>query len=245
MKVEIENLSDGPINIDLGPNESIMSAFSLHEIRPDGTSHTSSPRAPSNGAVFLMEKTIQARRTDTADLVLQPWLGFDQLGVYQVDIRFLGRAWDGVGKGIRPLSDRQEPLVEVNVDAPSTSQHVEITPRDEAVLRERCKDWMRAVNDRQPSYEASRRLAPLLQLIDPVAVSYLRDAVERFHVYDAFGTLVRIGTPEAREAVIQIARSKDRELAQMAKSVLLLFPSTRSRSSFRSSRTCSTRRREP
>ena len=96
-----------------------------------------------------------------------------------------------------------------------------VLPRDEVALRKRCDDLINRLKMEKYFTERAPIAEELSYIKDPIAIPYLTELAEEKEEYNAIRGLMRIGTDEAMEALIEVTKSKyDKEAAAYAKALL-------------------------
>jgi hypothetical protein len=209
LEYEVDNQSDTAVRMDAGWDR--VGAFEIDVLRPDGTHQVAHPHSPpvvtdgpaSRGPAFQVPP--HGRYMQRA--VLDEWVDFSEEGRYTLVIRYTG--------------------VMLPVPDPSEGQRLQeirvvVRPRDASRLREKCEEWLPMVMGvGGASFDASNLL---VNVHDPVAVPYIERALAGgwgcWPRFDMFDTLVRIGGPEARQALETLAKSPTPQTAWLAQHAL-------------------------
>ena len=102
------------------------------------------------------------------------------------------------------------------------SGRVQITPRDQARLREICEALTRRIETTDNASQLLDSVAKLATVRDPVAVDYLDRAIKasRLAGDTAIGALERIGNERARQVLARVSTGPDIDHADAAKRAL-------------------------
>jgi len=144
-------------------------------------------------------------------VVLNHFLQFDEVGAYSLTVDFRGRV------------EPRDPQAFLIAPVQRTFRIV-VVPRDPDRLSRFCAAALAELRGPITPVRlfAAKRLA---HVTDPIAVPYLRQAVELdlgyLSLWDGF---LRIGTSEARNALAELARSANPAVANPARNALARFP---------------------
>jgi hypothetical protein len=192
-----------PISVDMGWNRIGHFAFDVR--KPDGLVVSARPE-PRGGVSRLSRVTVDARQRYEHWLVLNEWLTFDQIGTYQLTIRFSGTLTNSAGRriSVNPMS-----------------HSFEVFDRDEQALRNRCAALVREAIHSDGLPEEQRAATALSFVEDPVAIPYLAELVNNDRsLQTALDGLLRIGGPLARKIVEQVAADVNPAKAILGKAAL-------------------------
>jgi hypothetical protein len=192
LELLVTNTSREVFTVDLGPRYVFHLLFD--STGPGGIRQTVNGARNLNGEYVWHSIAVAPNQPPVSRIiVLDAFLDFPTPGAYEVTVKFTGSVQHG-------------PNVELDL-LRETTFHLTLLPRDEGVLRRLCEDLMplvlRQKGVSQDQKEAAERLAFIR---DPVAVPYLRRGVDaESSAYDLMlEALVRIGTPAAREALVEL-----------------------------------------
>jgi len=201
----IENRSSGTVTVDLGNHHVQQFAFMLTS--PRGVTVSARPQ-PEEGLYAGPIVSIEVGQRNAEPMVLNRWLQFDQPGTYELRIRFLGT--------VRAIATNTT----LDVGRMFVT-NLTVLPRDVEQLKSKCESLAALVAHGTTASERIQALQQLAYVNDSVAVPYLRAAVEAGgNPSEAIQGLVRIGGPEARDAVLALATSPDRLVAAAARNAL-------------------------
>jgi hypothetical protein len=165
--------------------------------------------SPSHRTKGLYVFHVEPGRAESCWVVLNQFLDLSAVGAYQLQIRFNGAVQTNGGAAVAVTR--------------AVSREIRVLPRSEETLRGVCANLL--TSSRDPIVDrSSRAIRALAYLDDPVAIPFLQEAAE----LDAFATveiegLVRIGGPDAREALEALLRSSNQRTADMARGALNRF----------------------
>ena len=203
--VHVQNSSQEEISADLGRNYFGSSKLTL--VRPDGSSVTIDPSAPSRPDEAFVSGRIRlgAGERFTKETVLDRWLDFSSEGVYRLRISFEG--------AVQAVSNRA-----LAVQRTATLV-IQVMPRNEATLdstADRLVRQMNAVSAEQAILAATK----LAHMRDPVAVRHIKRALDspgrRELDTIVIRGLERIDTAEARAALEAATGSAEPSTARAA-----------------------------
>jgi hypothetical protein len=206
---EVTNHLAEPIKIDLGYNG--LGAFKFRVIRPDGTVVTNPTSMTEEGLAWPGKHRLEAEQTYTRSLVLNQWFEFSEPGAYQVEAR--------LDAPIRMAAD------DVAVPHGGSRFTFYIEPRNETRLRQVCASLLEKISQSGNDYKATLEAAtPLSYVNDPVAVTYLEQAVEvnPLSYYVVVKGLGRIRTEEAVRVLIKHLSSVENGTDWPRQAVLVL-----------------------
>jgi hypothetical protein len=140
-------------------------------------------------------------------VILSDWLRFASVGNYQFVLRYSNGA-----------PQNNQALVTVD----GSPRRVSVRARDERYLQMRCESMLQNLMSlggrRDEQFEGA--VAELAAFRDPVAVPYLERAISAETSALFFDTLVAIGTPQARDALIRLSGHPRQWVAMDAKAAL-------------------------
>jgi hypothetical protein len=213
MTVLLRNESDAPVDIDLGQSPEDRFRYELRA--PDGTTRMIQPTerlrlAPSGRGAVPPSLWVKH------EVILDEHLDFGREGRYTLVVRFDGK--------VAPRST----AVVASVPRERTF-NITVLPRDPERLRQFCALNLAETLAGPPrTTEAARRL---IYVRDPVAIPFIRDMITTggaYHAEEVWEAFLRIGSPEARQALEDIAGSSS-PYASLAKRYLARFPRGRGR----------------
>lgn len=197
LEIVATNAGTEEVWIDFGKN--YVGNSQVVVTKPNGARSVVDPRKPlqADEAWVRGRMRLMPGARHEAELVLNDWVDFSQLGTHRLDVEFIGSVESTAGA--------------VNVRRNWTST-LEALPRDVQRLREVAEALVRQVQspNAAPAFLAARKL---MHLRDPVAVPYLRRVLE-----ERKGTWVdpivihaleRIGNDDARAALLKASSSED------------------------------------
>jgi hypothetical protein len=193
------------VSFDFGKNNTSMLALDV--LQPDGQA-LRDRRANQAGLGVLGEHSLNSGADYKQTLILNEWLDFNQIGVYQIRLLLETRF---VGAGGAILST-PEPL----------NLEVEIAPRNETNLRETCARLAAGATGGSDVESRRHAVHALTYVRDDVAVPYLASILENTDRFDweVIRALERIGTLEARVVLQDASQNADVERATMAADAL-------------------------
>jgi hypothetical protein len=183
---KVTNSLSQPVMLDLG--EDRKGAFSFTLIKPDGVK-VELPRFAREGISRIGKISIRPGETFSQNLLLNEWYEFTQPGKYILR-----------GTLTQPIFTASGPLNEKDKGFEKT---LEIGPRDELALTKTC-DSLAAKIETSSSYEEALGAAQALSYVrDPIAVAYLRRAMNARKLVEpiAISGLERIANEEAVQAL--------------------------------------------
>lgn len=213
VQMTIQNTTGGPIEIDYGADR--LEHVRVEHTSPAGAQDTTPLTLYDPNQAEVLQEVILDRRLDTGatyaqDVLLSKNFDFSALGTHRVSIEFRGAIADA-SHGLADVTGRQATLL------------IDVQARDETRLRRACAalaDQMlhgRTLDERVPA-------TALAYVADPVAQPFLLQLIEaRRQTSRAVRGLARIGTPDARDALVQLTSSTDREISDVAKDALRRF----------------------
>lgn len=208
IELSIWNRTAEPVRFDLGSNW--KGNLQIQVRMPDGTMRTP-PQYAVAGMAARGEVQLAAGGRFVRQYVLDEWVKLEEPGTYHVRI-----AIDSTFQG---AADRA-------IDAVTTHVlEVDVTPFNHARLRQSA-EWLAEAAITEPDARARADAVWALRHMDhPVAVPYLRrvfrEAAESD--YTIVGALLRIGTIEARDALIEMYSRPDPVLQQIITDALQRF----------------------
>jgi hypothetical protein len=182
-----------------------IGSFEFQLTSPDGHRDVARP-TPHEGGATVGSFALAARELFARKIVLDNWLNFSAEGAYALEVRFDG--------AIRPVSPA------VTVDAVRVWRFaIRVLPRNDVRLEEKCKEFLAGIRVccSQATTDAREELA---WVRDPVAVPYLEKAIAELLYVQFFNTLVKIGTPEVKEALLRLAQHQVSYVSANAKTAL-------------------------
>lgn len=188
-----------------GPKEA--GTFVIEIIRPDGTVVTAQPGPPDGFDEFRRPRRVAPRSNYAGELLLNDWEAFATQGNYRITVRLTG----AVRMGGR----------EVSLPGSAAELTVQVGPRNEAALRERCASLVSIVRQSGIAalrYKAARAVSAVN---DPVAAPYLAEIVNSEEATsEAFARLVDINTAEARLIVATFVQDGRPYISSLARQYL-------------------------
>ena len=203
----VENNLTEAIHVDLGWNRT--DAFALSIQQPDGTIvQAPPPRPPMGGLGLRGEMTVKDGSSFSQKLLLNKWSTFEQVGLYQVEIRMSAKIVTSRGAIVR---------------RPTNSVvQVEIGERDDNTLDEICRRLADTAWSTPNAAEFLDAALLLSYVNDPIGVRYMRyvlAATERVDSLILEG-LRRINSEEARAVLAEAAQTGNGERAAIASDIL-------------------------
>jgi hypothetical protein len=209
--VIIENEAPYAITIDLGLQRKDAYHFRIttpdnKQIDPPAKIHKG-----MSGTIYLKTKEKYTQR-----LLLNEWHPFEAPGDYRIrvslDMPII------IGETHLPSIGSMD---ESEHQTEESSCNLTILPRDETVLRNRCEELLRKLQEGYEFFDRTPYAEELSYIKDPVAIPYLARLAEEQEEYYAIQGLMRIGTDEAMEAMIAVTQSEyDKGAAASAKDIL-------------------------
>jgi hypothetical protein len=200
LAVVATNEGTEPVTVDFGKNSE--GSFQLALSLPGGDLIMIDPRTPrrADEAWTRGVRTLAPRESHTIEIIMSEWADFSDLGVYRLDVRFIGTARRATGG--QPVMVRQV----------SPALTIRVLPRDPDALRRVAEALVRDIQQpiAAPATLAARKLA---RINDPVVVPYMTRVIE-----ERKGTWVdpwlipaleRIGNDEALQTILRAAGSSD------------------------------------
>jgi hypothetical protein len=207
--VHVQNSSGEDVVADLGKDSFGYSQLTLQ--KPDGSSVKVDPKKPTkpDEAYFSGRIQLGSGQRYTKETVLDQWFDFSQEGLYRLRIDFEGTVRSASGQVI-------------NVSR-VTTMVIRILPRSEKALRDtsdRLVRQMQAVSAEE-AILAARKLSFVR---DPIAVDYIRQALDNPGRRELDGIAIlgleRIGTDDAREALVHALGSQEPSTSRAALAAL-------------------------
>jgi hypothetical protein len=147
---------------------------------------------------------IPAHQSGSAFIAMNEWIDLRRPGNYTVAIRFLG----SITVNGRALVLDRTPVV----------RELKILPRDEAVLRRRCEEFLAVIKS---GSDRERVVLALSFTTDPIAVPFLLESAEhRGLAIEEVAGLERIGGDAARSALEKLAKGPNSWTAAAAAAAL-------------------------
>jgi hypothetical protein len=199
--LRIENHFKEPVTCDLGPYRRGNIEVA---VMPPGGSLQRLPKLEESGFGLAGAVSIAAGEVYSEQLLLNEWYPFDQVGSYEVDIRLNSAFKSAAGRVANPRT--------------SDTLRFHISPRNEERLRKACEHLTVATitgSNAQAQLDAVRALS---YIDDPVALPFLQQILQATIRFDSIAIegIRRVGTPDARSALAQLAASSDEERAKLA-----------------------------
>ena len=220
IQIIIKNLLSQGITFSPGVN--FNGGFHFIIYTPDGRQVDLHPKRTGVGLydghfIYLEPGQIYSQR-----LVLNEWYPFDLVGNYRVSLSMdlpikIGKT-EALFMPIRVDDGLDADKHQMESDALDLT----IYPRDESLIRKRCDDLLLKVQENRDFNQLANSYAKELSYIkDPIAIPYLKRLSQMREEQAAINGLMRIGTDEAMEAIIEITKSVfDKSSAAYAKELL-------------------------
>jgi hypothetical protein len=200
LDIVVRNDSNAPYRLDLGLGDIARLTFGL--VMPDGSRTSASPKTSivrAEGHFAGMESgghyEVAPGEQQAHYVILNRWLPFASPGVYLLTVHFGGGVQSGAGEALAVQRNAR--------------REIRVVPPDADTIRRDCSRLLAVLRD---PIVGRRALAALSYTTDPVAVDYLAEAAGiegGFMAQEPIDGLVRIGTPEARRVLEDLAQSPD------------------------------------
>lgn len=203
----INNVLSETLSIDLGLHR--KGAFQIVVTSPHGERLSLSPLAKvREGIAGPTSVTLDPGQSYRQLLVVNEWYEFSKPGKYLIEVELANSPQTQAGS-----------IVSVGRKIRAT---VEVVARDLERLRGVSESLMRQVLASKSYQEAAETADVLSYVKDPVAVHYLRSALESNKMVEAYciAGLRRIGNSEAAQVLISIMTKQEGETAMMARNAL-------------------------
>ena len=206
---DLHNGTPEPVRLDLGLGTTRN--FIVRVVRPDGVV-VAAPRVPvlKEGPIATGKHTIPAFGDFSQELILDQWFAFDRVGSYRIEIDLASRMMNQSGVPIDAATDGSVTL--------------QVGPRNDGVLNAICQELASRIRNATAIGSRYAAAAQLAHVYDALAVPYVREILDETDTVDhfLFPGLVRLGTPEARAILGEMARSPDEARASQAAAALSL-----------------------
>jgi hypothetical protein len=204
----IENDTSVTLLVNLGANRKEVFAFTIR--KPDG-SNVELPPKRAEGSSMIGRVSLQPAQDFKQKLLLNEWFDFAKPGQYEIAVRLVKPEVTPRGFNIYDISDTPEFRITLDVQ-----------PRDPARLKELCVQLKDQIIKAVTVDEATEPAEALSYVNDPIAVPYLAEVLKSDRLLEAYAIsgLERIGTDEAIKALEVASRSRNRDVALMAKRAL-------------------------
>lgn len=204
VQVSFSNETADSIHIDLGFNR--QTGFALQIKLPDGS--VVAPQIARRGLGRTGRLLLRPNDTASHDLLLNDWLSFDQLGLYEISIRLT-----------QPIETQSGVLLETPT---ATRFTLLVGPADQATLRSVCGRLSEKILQSPRAEDRLDAARALSYVRDPVVLPFMRKVMASTNKQDAIliDGLVRLGDAGAKALLNEVLLSKDEERAALARSGL-------------------------
>ncbi|MDR3675046.1 MAG: HEAT repeat domain-containing protein [Acidobacteriota bacterium] len=197
VKMKVRNGLKENINVDLGLDR--KSQLTLKIVEPNGISTKPLQFSP-HGLATSGKFSIGPEETYSHEILLDEWYRPAQLGTYKVEVSLA-----------KPLLTDNGMKIDAKIAGEVTFR---VGPRDEKVLKDRCRQLVDKVLHGQSDGERSEAALTLSYVVDPVAVPYLGNILKDGGDmgYFAVDGLVRIRNAQAVETLRSYLNAANPEL---------------------------------
>lgn len=207
--VTIANGAGSAAEVDLGWNR--VGAFEIEVQRPDGARVTGKAEPPLLGGISRLPKVVIETNTRLSQsLPLSDWVDFRTVGRYEIVVRFNGTVLSNKKTDIATLKEWR--------------RTVDVGSRDPSLLTALCERLSTAILQTANIDQQMQNATRLSGVRDPIAVPFMKRVAQAGKVEGPMiEGLVAVGTPNAREALVELSQDKDPDVAALARSALKRF----------------------
>ena len=191
--LEIANKSNQAINMDLGHNYKSALSFT---IKTPGGDVVEVPALSSSGLGLIGGIQVQAGGNYKRRYVFNEWYRFRAPGKYSIQAHLNPDILTASGATVQP-----------------STMELTVTPRDAQALEKICEELLKQLSNTTNAEAIINASLALSYVTDPVAVSYIREALKR-HTYSWQQLIPGLGEIRSQEAVDllkQIEKQGDNE----------------------------------
>lgn len=172
---------------------------------PEGRIWKRQRASAQEGIKFSNAVHLEPGEAGVVSVLLNNWFSIGEVGNYRIEVTLYS-----------PRSPSQK------VDGVNATLMLTVLPRDEGMLESACADTVKKITDPRSSSAAIVAAEALSKVDDPVAVPFLVEAMKRREfIALMIGSLARLKTDDAVNALVSASRSSDPETRSLAHSALV------------------------